>query len=72
MTTPSPPDASDQALPQAPTAASAQQAAAADRQASATAAEESVEIELATPGIIAIEDLDKLEGADASDGAEGR
>jgi len=34
-------------------------------------AAEPAEIDLATPGIIAIEDLDKLEGAEGRDGAEG-
>ena len=33
-------------------------------------AEDTVEIDLTTPGIIAIDDLDKLEGADASDNPE--
>jgi hypothetical protein len=43
----------------------------ADQQAGTTAADESVELDLATPGIIAIEDLDKLEGADNSGPADG-
>lgn len=34
-------------------------------------ADEAAEIDLTTPGIIAIEDLDKLEGAEARDGTEG-
>lgn len=43
-----------------------------DQSEQSVAAEDTVEIDLTTPGIIAIEDLDKLEGADASDTPEGQ
>jgi len=69
--TPAPPEPPAQALPQPATASAAQQVLSPEQQDGATPAEESVEVELATPGIIAIEDLDKLEGADNREGADG-
>jgi hypothetical protein len=73
------PDAADSAdtLPNSPPAAELSQqssdlAEQLEQSEQAEPAEDTVEIDLTTPGIIAIDDLDKLEGADASETPEGQ
>jgi hypothetical protein len=70
---PTSPDASDGAAPPAAVQAAQQSADAPDQPAEeGESVSEAVETELTMPGIIAIEDLDKLEGADSQNGADGR
>ena len=64
----SPPSPSEPAIQSATVDSSPPEADSPDQTAGTEPAAESTEIDLATPGIIAIEDLDKLEGTEGADG----
>jgi hypothetical protein len=66
------PAGSGQAASEVPVESARQQAGMPEPAATDEPAGEATDIDLTTPGIIPIEDLEKLEGADGTDGAEPR